>query len=92
MTHIITAHKPALQEKPVKGGGCIGSRKKRKHQLHKELKAYAKAGMQLWLNGKPSTPCDIMHHCMIREESEYMRDFVSDDDDNVIGIGFDDIK
>lgn len=30
--------------------------------------------------------------CMIREEEEYMRDFVSDDDDHIIGIGFDYIK
>ena len=35
---------------------------------------------------------DIMHQCMIREEEEYMRDFVSDDDDHIIGIGFDYIK
>lgn len=48
--------------------------------------------MKLWLNGKPSTPSDIMHQCMIREEEEYMRDFVSDDDDHIIGIGFDYIK
>ena len=75
-------------------GGCvtIGSRKKRKHRLQKELNAYARAGMKLWLNGKPSTPSDIMHQCMIREEEEYMRDFVSDDDDHIIGIGFDYIK
>ena len=66
------------------GGGTIGSRKKRKHRLQKELNAYARAGM--------STPSDIMHQCMIREEEEYMRDFVSDDDDHIIGIGFDYIK
>lgn len=48
--------------------------------------------MKLWLNGKPSTPSDIMNQCMIREEEEYMRDFVSDDDDHIIGIGFDYIK
>ena len=74
------------------GGGTIGSRKKRKHRLQKELNAYARAGMKLWLNRKPSTPSDIMHQCMIREEEEYMRDFVSDDDDHIIGIGFDYIK
>ena len=62
------------------------------YRLQKELNAYARAGMKLWLNGKPSTPSDIMHQCMIREEEEYMRDFVSDDDDHIIGIGFDYIK
>lgn len=76
----------------TEGGGTIGSRKKRKHRLQKELNAYARAGMKLWLNGKPSTPSDIMHQCMIREEGEYMRDFVSDDSDRIIGIGFDCIK
>ena len=82
----------------TRGGGTIGSRKKRKHRLQKELNAYRtgigerRAGMKLWLNGKPSTPSDIMHQCMIREEEEYMRDFVSDDDDHIIGIGFDYIK
>lgn len=66
--------------------------KKTETSTAKELNAYARAGMKLWLNGKPSTPSDIMHQCMIREEEEYMRDFVSDDDDHIIGIGFDYIK
>ena len=34
----------------TRGGGTIGSRKKRKHRLQKELNAYARAGMKLWLN------------------------------------------
>ena len=38
----------------TRGGGTIGSRKKRKHRLQKELNAYARAGMKLWLNGKPT--------------------------------------
>ena len=75
-----------------KGGGHIDSKKKRKHQLHKELRAYAKAGLKLWLDGEPSTPSDIVRQCMICEEGEYMRDFVSNDDKNIIGIGFDHIK
>lgn len=75
-----------------KGGGNIGNKKKQKHRLHKELKAYAKAGMKLWLNGEPSTPSDIMHQCMICEEGEYMRDFVCEDDKSIIGIGFDHVK
>ena len=58
------------------GGGTIGSRKKRKHRLQKELNAYARAGMKLWLNGKPSTPSDIVQHCIVREEGAYMRDFM----------------
>lgn len=57
--------------------------------MHRELKAYAKAGMKLWLNGEPSTPSDIVHQCLICEENEYMRDFVSDDGENIIGVGFD---
>ena len=92
LTHRIIIRISRCCRRTGKGGGCIDSRKKRKHQLNKELKAYAKAGMKLWLNGKPSTPSDIMHQCMIREEEEYMRDFVSDDDDHIIGIGFDYIK
>lgn len=74
------------------GGGFIGNKKKRKRQLHRELEAYAKAGMKLWLNGEPSTPTDIVHQCAVCEEREYMRDFVSDDDKKIIGIGFDHIK
>ena len=34
------------------GGGTIGSRKKRKHRLQKELNAYARAGMKLWVEWK----------------------------------------
>lgn len=75
------------------GGGCfITNRKKRKRRLFRELDAYAKAGMKLWLNGKPSTPTDIVNQCMICEEEEYMRDFVSEDDRYIIGIGFDHIQ
>lgn len=92
LTHRIIIRISRCCRRTGKGGGCIDSRKKRKHQLNKELKAYAKAGMKLWLNGKPSTPSDIVQHCMVREEGAYMRDFISDDDQNITGIGFDDIK
>lgn len=81
-------------EQHEKGGdSSIESRKKRRRrQLYTELNAYTKAGMKLWLNGKPSTPSDIVNHCMVCEEEEYMRDFVSEDGKNIIGIGFDHIK
>lgn len=41
------------------------------------------------LNGKKSDPKSIVHACMVEEESSYMRDYIQDENNEVIGIGFD---
>ena len=65
---------------------------KQKKKLKKELEAYVKEGKYLMLNGKRSDPKSIVHACMIEEESSYMRDYIQDENNEVIGIGFDRVK
>lgn len=67
----------------------IGTRKKQRQQLRRELEAYREAGLKLWLNGRPSGPDKIAEQCIISEANEYMRDFVRDEQEQIIGIGFD---
>ena len=58
--------------------------------LYKELDEYQNAGLSLWLNGKPSTSYGIANY--VREESDYMRDYRFDQNNEVCGIGFDRIR
>lgn len=67
----------------------IENRKKQKRMLRRELEAYKEAGLKLWLNGRPSRPESIIDQCLVNEKSEYMRDFVRDEEEKIIGIGFD---
>ena len=47
--------------------------------LKKELKVYQKNGIQLFMDGKPSTPKDIAKACLIAEGGGYMRDYTEDE-------------
>ena len=58
--------------------------------LYKELQGYQNAGMSLWLNGRPSTSYGIANY--VREESDYMRDYRFDGNNEICGIGFDRIR
>ena len=44
------------------------------------------------LNGKQSDPKSIIQACMLEEESSYMRDYIQDENNHVIGEGFDRVK
>lgn len=44
------------------------------------------------LNGKKSDPKDIVQACILEEESSYMRDYIQDENNEVIGVGFDRVK
>ena len=41
------------------------SKEKEPSPLGRELETYQTEGIPLWLNGKPSTPEEIVHACMI---------------------------
>lgn len=60
--------------------------------MKKELDNYVREGKYLLLNGKKSDPKSILHACMIQEESNYMRDYIQDENDKIVGIGFDYVK
>ena len=54
--------------------------------LYRELEEYQNAGLSLWLNGRPSTSYGIANY--VREESDYMRDYRFNQDNEICGIGF----
>lgn len=74
------------------GGEEIKKKKTRRENLYQELKEYEKAGISLWLNGLPSTPKEIARACSIGEECRYMRDYIRDEEEEVLGIGFDKVQ
>ena len=47
--------------------------------LREELKLYQKSGIQLFMDGEPSTPKDIAKACLIAEGGGYMRDYTEDE-------------
>ncbi|MBS5214812.1 MAG: hypothetical protein KHY79_03150 [Clostridiales bacterium] len=65
---------------------------KQKKKLKKELDHYIREGKYLMLNGKQSDPKSIIQACMLEEESSYMRDYIQDENNHVIGVGFDRVK
>ena len=51
--------------------------------LREELKLYQKSGIQLFMDGEPSTPKDIAKACLIAEGGGYMRDYARVDFDRI---------
>ena len=66
------------------------SRQVKNSRLYRELKKYQEAGIQLWLDGEPSTSYQIAS--CICERTNYMRDYYVDRQNHVCGIGFDRIR
>lgn len=60
----------------------------RESLLLKELRGYEREGMQLYLNDSPSRADEIANACILSETSNYMRDFISDDQDHITGVRF----
>jgi hypothetical protein len=57
--------------------------------LKKELEAYQKCGIELYLNGKPSSPKAIAKACIIAEGCSYMRDYTEDEKGRIATVRFD---
>lgn len=75
-----------------RGGEKRIGKGKNRQRLRKELKAYEKAGLQLLLDGQPSSVKAIARACSVKEEGTYMRDYIRDEAEEIIGISFDLIK
>lgn len=60
--------------------------------LKKELKVYQKNGIQLFMDGNPSTPKDIAKACLIAEGGGYMRDYTEDETGRIARVDFDLIR
>ena len=63
------------------------SRIQTEQALIRELEEYRKNGCIICLNGRPSAPERVISACL-REESSYMRDFVSDDQSRIRKVDF----
>lgn len=66
--------------------------KKSMKPLKKELKLYQKSGIQLFMDGEPSTPKDIARACLIAEGGGYMRDYTEDEQGRIARVDFDRIR
>lgn len=55
------------------------------------LEGVLRRGVELYLEGKPTSPADILE-CMVNEEALYMPDFVLDDNGELIQIRYDRIN
>ena len=60
--------------------------------LREELKLYQKSGIQLFMDGEPSTPKDIAKACLIAEGGGYMRDYTEDESGRIARVDFDRIS
>ncbi len=58
--------------------------------LYRELNRYQEEGIPLWLDGKPSTSYQIASR--VCETTNYMRDYHTDAQNHICGIGFDYIR
>lgn len=70
-------------------------RKKKKKQknpeaslLIRELRGYEREGMHLYLDGCPSRADEIADACILAEDSGYMRDIISDEQEHITEIRF----
>ena len=60
--------------------------------LREELKLYQKSGIQLFMDGEPSTPKDIAKACLIAEGGGYMRDYTEDEKGHIAKVNFDHVR
>lgn len=66
--------------------------KKAKSDFRRELEAYARDGVGLYLNGVPSTPREIEKAHRIAEDTSYMRDYITGEDGKLRRLEFDSVK
>lgn len=62
--------------------------KKSIEPLKKELKAYRKNGIVLFMDGSPGTPKSIAKACMAAEGGGYMRDYTEDENGKIARVDF----
>lgn len=53
-----------------------------------ELQEYEKMGITIWLEELQSTPAEIVQACIVREETNYMRDYVSNESGKIVELHF----
>ena len=56
--------------------------------LMKELREYEREGLHLYLDGRLCRADEIVDACAFAEDSDYMRDIISDEKDHITEIRF----
>ena len=67
-------------------------KKKSAKSIRRELESYRDKGIELYLDGIPSTPKKIAKACQIAENGVYMRDYTEDEDGHIACVSFDFIR
>lgn len=67
-------------------------KKKSAKSIRRELESYRDKGIELYLDGIPSTPKKIAKACQIAENGVYMRDYTEDEDGHIACVSFDLIR
>lgn len=68
------------------------AKKKARAPLREELRDLEKRGVELWLDGQPSTPKRICRACKVAEEGTYMRDYIRNQKGDVEHLEFNSVK
>lgn len=71
--------------------GVKGMNTKRMERLFFELEAYYRQGISLWVENSNVSPIELISCNLVQEESEYMRDYITDERGVVESIHFDKI-
>ena len=64
-------------------------KKKSAKSIRRELESYRDKGIELYLDGIPSTPKKIAKACQIAEDGGYMWDYTEDEDGNIACVSYD---
>lgn len=61
-------------------------------QLQKELDTLKERGVKITLEGNEVNPTTVVNKLCINEESNYMRDYILDENGKLIELGFYNVK
>lgn len=61
-------------------------------EMYDELNRYEKRGITLKMEGEMASPTQIVQNYMVREDVQYMRDYILDDEGNLKELHFNPIS
>ena len=69
----------------------MDEQEKKYQDLFTELTNYERSGVRMQMNGFPASPLQIVSAHMVREESNYMRDYILDEQGMIRELDFNSI-
>ena len=70
----------------------MDEQEKKYQDLFTELTNYERSGVRMQMNGCPASPLQIVSAHMVREESNYMRDYILDEQGMIRELDFNSIE